>query len=297
MFSSRSVRSDDIRFSNRSSVHTISSSDSQEYMESPLETKKRRMLRKLLDSADEENIPDYSILSDDERTRIRIKLRGYLETLRHAYPYIPIPEIKDDESLREINLRYNQYLKRIHVESSSSDYYAMLIIAFLGIECIGSRFLGLNFTNFAKHHIARVGKYKKILYDLGEMNFDADESDASPVTKLGFFLAVDMVVFVILGLLSDSIGDGMRTCIEKGIDFFVTGKKKPVLVDSKGGPVEPPKPDGLIGLLENDAVQGMIKNFSSGEGGDFLSIITGMFKSFTSGEVSSEDVSKPPFDE
>nr|QBK92561.1 MAG: uncharacterized protein LCPAC401_01990 [Pithovirus LCPAC401] len=296
--SGRSVRSDDIRFSSRSSVHSISSIESQGYVDSPIETKKRKALRKLLDSADEENIPDYSILSDDERTRIRIKLRGYLETLRHAYPYIPIPEIKDDESLREINLRYNQYLKRIHVESSSGDYYIMLIIAFLGIECFGSRFLGLNFTNFAKHHVSRIGKYKRILYELGEMNFDNDDSDASPITKLGFFLVVDMIVFVILGLLSDNIGDEMRTCIERGIDFFVTGRKKPVLTDSKGGPAKPPEPDGLMSMLESGNIQNILSKFNSGDGGgDFMSMLSGILKSFMGGEKSSAEVSEPPFDE
>nr|QBK94026.1 MAG: uncharacterized protein LCPAC406_03400 [Pithovirus LCPAC406] len=293
------MRSDDIRFSNRSSVHSISSVESQEYADSPIETKKRKALRKLLDSADEDNIPDYFILSDDERTRIRIKLRGFLETLRHAYPYIPIPEIKDDESLREIHLRYNQYLKRIHVESSSGDYYIMLIIAFLGIECFGSRFLGLNFTNFAKHHVSRIGKYKRILYELGEMNFDNDDSDASPFTKLGFFLAVDMIVFVILGLLSDNIGDEMRTCIERGIDFFVTGRKKPVLTDSKGGPAKPPEPDGLMSILESGNIQDLFKNINSGDngGGDLMSMLSGVLKAFTGGEKSSAEVNKPPFDE
>nr|QBK93278.1 MAG: uncharacterized protein LCPAC403_04120 [Pithovirus LCPAC403] len=300
---SLSIRSDGIRFSNRSSIHSISSAEPDEYLESPQETNRRRNLRRLLDTADEENIPDYSILSDEERTRIKKKFKGFLATLQHAYPHIQIPEIEMDETLKDINIRYNEYLKRIHVESSSSDYFILLMIAFMAIECLGSKFLGLDFSNFSKHHLKRIGKYKRILYALGEENYNSDELMASPITQLVFFLSIDMVAFVILGLLSDSIGENMRTCIERGIDFFVTGRRKPIkLTDEKGDPVAPPPVEGfgnLLGSLESGGIKELLSNLGGGNGGgDLMSIISNLMKSFMgNSDKSTEELSEPPFPE
>nr|QBK93565.1 MAG: uncharacterized protein LCPAC404_02690 [Pithovirus LCPAC404] len=257
----------------------VSSSDgSLEIYKSPKSTKAIRRLRKLLDSIDDKDIPDYSLVTDDESEQIRDKFRSYFSTLRENYSELDVPAITADESLKKIHIRYNDYLKQIHVASSSSDYFLGLIVAFLFVEYCGSQLLGLNFTNFTKHHLSRIGKYKRVLIKLGEDNYDSEDTDASPLVQLLFFLILDAIVFLVLGLFADRIDDDLRNTIEKAVGWFVSGNKDKTKPIDGNGVELPPSSNGGSG----DGIGGMIQ---------------GLLSSFLGGGTTASNVNVPPFSE
>jgi hypothetical protein len=153
--------------------------------------------------------------------------------LREAYPQMNIPEPGENESIEEIEVAYREYVKRIHVESSVETNKVYLLILWLIIDVVGTRFFRLPFKGrYVKSQFKYMQQYQMLLIKLGERSYIENEADGwSPEFRLLAMAVFHAVIFALVQLLASKLGgdstfnDKMADDLREVIDNFLTQNK------------------------------------------------------------------------
>ncbi len=139
-------------------------------------------------------------------SKIRADYRVKFSILREAYPKMEIPEPKEDQSIPQIIEMYKSYVKRIHIDSSVEQNSTYLVIMWLLIEVVGSRFFKFPMKGYFKNQFKYMGKYQMLLIELGERNFSAGFGEGWPVEARLLLMALfNAVIFVMVKSLADKM--------------------------------------------------------------------------------------------
>lgn len=172
-----------------------------------------------------------------ERDRVgdakkRADYRVKFSILREAYPHMNIPEPKEDQPIGEIEVMYRQYVKRIHIDSSVDQNKVYLLILWLIIEIVGSRFLKLPLGGYTKNQFKYMAKYQMLLIELGERSYSTSLGEGWPVElRLLAMAAFNGVIFVLVQMLAKKVGvdgdgaDKMAEGLRETINEFLTQNK------------------------------------------------------------------------
>lgn len=165
--------------------------------------------------------------------KIRADYRVKFGILREAYPNMNIPEPDESATIEEIEATYKQYVRRIHVESSVEQNKIYLLILWLLIDVVGTRFFKLPFHGrYVKSQFKYMQKYQMLLIELGERNYSESEGEGWPVEIRLLAMAIfHGVIFALVQLLTSKL-DGAGTANEQIadqlrdiIDNFLTQNK------------------------------------------------------------------------
>lgn len=197
--------------------------------EDPLQ--KMREFINELPAADEPSVQqENEVRVDDAKKRADYRVK--FSILREAYPHMSIPEPKEDQPIDEIEIMYKQYVKRIHIDSSVDQNKTYLLILWLIIEIVGSRFLKLPLSGYTKNQFKYLPKYQMLLIELGERSYSTSLGEGWPVElRLLAMAAFNGVIFVLVQMLSKKIGvdsegaSNMAESLRDTITEFLTQNK------------------------------------------------------------------------
>ena len=172
--------------------------------------------------------PEERISEAKRRADYRVKF----SILREAYPHMNIPEPKEDQPVDEIEVMYKQYVKRIHIDSSVDQNKVYLLILWLIIEIVGSRFLKLPLRGYTKNQFRYMSKYQMLLIELGERSYSTSLGEGWPVElRLLAMAAFNGVIFVLVQMFAKKVGvdgegaDKMAESLRETINDFLTQNK------------------------------------------------------------------------
>lgn len=185
-----------------------------------------------------------------DEAKKRADFRVKFSILREAYPQMNIPEPREDQPLEEIEVIYKQYIKRIHIDSSVEQNKIYLLILWLIIEVVGSRFLKLPLTGYTKNQFQYMSKYQMLLIELGERSYSASLGEGWPVElRLLAMAAFNGLIFVLVQMLAKKVGadgegagkmaDSLRTMIN---EFLTQNKGGDVLRRAEEASSDAPPP-------------------------------------------------------
>lgn len=210
---------------------------------------------------------------DDAKFRANYRVK--FSILRDAYPQMKIPEPTDDQSPDEIKAMYDQYVNRIMIDQSVEQNNVYLLILWLIIEVVGSRFFKLPFKGYTKNQFKYMSKYRMLLIELGERNQASGIGEGWPVElRILAMAAFNGVIFILVQMLANRVGmdgesaDNTADQLREMINNFLTQNKgSDALKRAEQADADhPPPPSGT----ENDAPP-------MGDMGNILANLAGMF--------------------
>jgi hypothetical protein len=186
-----------------------------------------------IETIDQDDMPKLTQEKKIEDAKKKADYRVKFSILREAYPQMDIPEPKEDESIDEIEAGYKQYVKRIHVESSVEQNKIYLLILWLIIDVVGTRFFKLPFNGrYVKSQFKYMQKYQMLLIELGERSYVEGTGEGWPVEFRLLAMAVfHGVIFALVQMLASKLGGGnaandkMADDFREVIDNFLTQNK------------------------------------------------------------------------
>jgi len=157
----------------------------------------------------------------DAKTRADYRVK--FSILREAYPQMDIPEPDEAKSIPEIEAEYKEYVKRILIDSSVEQNKVYLLILWLVIELAGARLMRLPFSGYTMNQFKYMNKYQMLLIELGESAASAGVGSGWPVEVRILALALfNGVIFILVKMLADKVGDGMAEQLSELISNFLT---------------------------------------------------------------------------
>jgi hypothetical protein len=223
-------------------------------------------------------IPEVDPVQD---AKFRADYRVKFSILREAYPHMNIPDIEPQQSHEQIIAMYKEYVKKIHIDSSVESNSTYLIILWLLMEVVGTKFLGLPIQGYFQNQFKYMNKYNMLLIELGETSYVAGVGEGWPVEVRILTMALfNAIIFVVVKMLAGKIGEEYGDKIGNIIDDYLTNNKnkgKDALkraeeADSDHVPTSQPKPAEPLGGL-----------------GPLLGSIMGMFTGGGNGDKSGGD--------
>lgn len=159
----------------------------------------------------------------EQDAKIRADFRVKFGILREAYPKMNIPEPGGIVPIYLIYNEYQQYVKKIHVDSSVESNKTYLLILWLLIEIGGTKLFGLPFSGYTKAQLNYMNKYQMFLVELGEKTYNASGGSSWPVEfKLAGLAIFNAIIFVLIqylvntmGAAGSAAGDQIRQIVDK----------------------------------------------------------------------------------
>jgi len=184
-----------------------------------MESEKKSSPEPTIPISDPEEMYKEKIYQAKKRADYRVKF----SILREAYPQMEIPEPTEDQSLGEIEAMYQQYVKRIHIDSSVEQNKVYLLILWLLIEVVGGRFLRLPFSGYTLNQFKYMNKYQMLLIELGEKSYETTMGEGWPVEiRIGAMALFNGVIFILVQMLANKVGSNMAEELRELIGNFLT---------------------------------------------------------------------------
>jgi hypothetical protein len=169
--------------------------------------------------------PEYHLMGLEEQGKHRARFKAQFFLLKDTWGNA-IPEINDQMSLVEIHELYEMYIKNIHIKSTTGKYKVYMVIMWLGIEFICIK-IGLNVSGYTMSQFKSMNKYERLLLELGEKNYSSsllnDNNDWPVEVNIIFMALVNAVVFIIIKVLAEYIGEGFANTITEMMSTYLSG--------------------------------------------------------------------------
>jgi hypothetical protein len=171
----------------------------------------------------------YAGLSQGELGERRAEFRIKYGILRRAYPHLNIPLPTDDQPLEYIHANYQRYVQRIHYDNSMNGQYKLYLIAlFLGIEFLGTRVLGMDFSGYTINQVSMMNQYEIYLIELGEKNQGSFGSNWPVEIRILLFAMLNAILFVVIKAISNNLGPELASFIQQLINSLFRGNSRPI---------------------------------------------------------------------
>jgi hypothetical protein len=174
-------------------------------------------------------IPDYSLLTDEQRVYVRTRFDVKFDMLRETHPQYHIPGLPLDMPLEHVHIKYNHYVKHIYARINAESYALWMIGGWFVMEIVAVKILGLPAGKFTIFRMNRMGKYKMLLLQLGE-KYHGEFGEGWPVeVRIIVMSLVEMAIFIGIRYFASFIDEGsvenVTNMISDVVDrfFSITG--------------------------------------------------------------------------
>jgi hypothetical protein len=179
-------------------------------------------------------VPDFDNMSYEDQVRARVTYEINLAKIAERYPQFNIKIPERTESLRQIHIRYMEYLRKTTIDSGVFQWRQYLILTWALMELLCTKVLGLNASGFTMHQLMRMNHYDDLLSELGE-KYNGSITSGWPIEgKIAFYTCLHIVVFVVTNYICKYFGDNAGNAVRNMIDNFSTGKVVYPTNDGKG---------------------------------------------------------------
>jgi len=227
-------------------------------------------------------IPDYTIMSIEQQRVIRNDFMIRFNLMKQYYPSLGIINLAEDPniSLTEIHMAYAKILDQISTSTNADWYKTMLVLSWLAIEFIITKYLGLKSGGYAYFQSQNMSKYNHLLSQLGEVDRSKGFASWSPMAQLVTGSIINLVIFVVIQTFLESYmsADQRNSLCNTVGSFFTSNETKgpPGVFEgvmglaSGGNPLDNPEAMARAGssVINNDGIMGMFGNLMGAFGGN-----------------------------
>lgn len=209
----------------------------------PAVTKKKALPKKKLQTWDEMKknyqVPEYGLLTEEHKRMIRVDFHNRFNMIANQCPNLDVINYaaNNDMSLEEVHVAYLKLLDRISTSSTADWYKTMLVLGWLGTEYVVTKWLGLKSGGYAFFQSRNMGKYDRILMQLGEVDRNKGFASWSPMSQLIIGSLINLVIFVVVQTFMENMPQDKKDgiCNAVGSFFTSTGTEQPNLIGSIPG--------------------------------------------------------------
>ena len=237
----------------------------------PMATDVRYAHNPIHDTRIDSQIPNYSAMTEGQRTDRLDEFRINFNILRKTYPDIPTTiEDIDPKNLVMLFRRYKRYVKQLDKDYTAEQYKMMLIFYFIVLDLIATNFFGSSGGKFTMTQIKWLPIYQQSLTELSEEHPGGISTGWPPMVKLAVYGMVNLVIFVVLNYFLARFGPDITEKIHSAIfNVFAHGNMGGQGVGSVGSDGSlPPPPDNGSGLFGNIDISTLISGLGSMMGGN-----------------------------
>ena len=174
-----------------------------------------------------EKIPKYKDMTQEEQAQVRAIFKTKYGILKEAWPNYAISDFGDDTALEIVHAQYDIFIRHIRINQDVDQYKVYMVVIWLIVEIFCCK-VGLNIAGFTIVQMKSMSKYQRLLIELGEINHrsasvDGYESNWPVEYRLIFMTLINAVVFLIIKILANYVGEGAASTIVEAISSFLTG--------------------------------------------------------------------------
>jgi hypothetical protein len=153
-----------------------------------------------------QTIPNLNFMEQSEDDDLKRELMFKFEILKKSYKNISIPDFTIHSDYNTMKRTYDTLLKRASIENSAETYKNYLIAVCMGMEYILGKYLNFDMEGFTQHQIQSMASYERLLIELGEKSYVAEEDNWPVEVRLLGAIFVNCGMFIGSKILMKKLG-------------------------------------------------------------------------------------------
>lgn len=155
--------------------------------------------------------PDFTKMNQTQRIRALVTYRKRFSNLRIAFPGLGVRMLAEDldptpTNLANIHEEYDVYMTHVLVSEDVSQNMIILVIVLGGIELFLTKVLGLPASRYVLKQFKLIGKYRALLYELGEERIINSGGSSPPLVRLIYLILLTSIATIGIRLLESTLG-------------------------------------------------------------------------------------------
>lgn len=171
--------------------------------------------------------PDFFKMDQSKRIRALSIYKGKFQNLRDSFPQLGIQLIPEDlqptpENLRNLHEEYDGYMTHILVSDDVGQSMIVLVLVLGGVEFLLTKVLGLPASQYVIKQFKLIGKYRALLYEMGEEKIALSGGTSPPMVRLIYLILLTSISTIGIRLLESTIGS-MGASMAEDIVYGILG--------------------------------------------------------------------------
>lgn len=138
--------------------------------------------------------------TNPEEENLKRELLWKFDSLKRSYN-IEIPEYSVHSDYTTMKRSHDNLLKRVSIDNSVENYKKILFCSFYGLEYILGKYLKLDMNGFAQSQVISMVTYDRLLIELGEKSYIADEEQWPVEIRLAGLVLGNCALFCLCRLI------------------------------------------------------------------------------------------------
>jgi hypothetical protein len=144
---------------------------------------------------------------EEKERKEKAELLFSFMVLRRKYPAVEIPEFTEHSDMDTMKRVYEQIIRRVSLDSSVENYKQYLMGGFMILEWVSTNWMAIDLSGFARQQNQMMGRYERLLIELGEKNYSTAGSRFPVEVRLIFFVLFNAGMFYVQKMIFSG-GDG-----------------------------------------------------------------------------------------
>lgn len=189
------------------------------------------------DTQEPEEDDPYAGMSPEEReAKEKEEYMWRFRILKRQYKNVKVQEFNEHSDLSLMKSTYNRTVKELYLDDSVETYRTYLIGSFIVTEFVCTQWVGIDMSGFTRHQGMMLGKYDRLLIELGEKSYGSWGGSLPVEVRLIGMVLMQAGMFYLGKIIAEKVGSNVAELF-RGI----TGQPPSEANSQSSSPTEQPK--------------------------------------------------------